>query len=106
MLLFAGIVGFVGTLPIRSHKFKTSKSLRVLGTTFAGALFLNVSILHILPESAETIQIALEDGDPGAVVFPLGNLLLICGFLITIFFTRIISTHSHEGHEEHEDHSN
>ena len=65
-----------------------------MGTTFAGALFVNVSIIHILPESADTIEEILRDGEDKEV-FPLANLLLILGFLITIFFTRIIATHSH-----------
>lgn len=29
-------------------------------------------------------------------MFPLANLLLMIGFLITIFFTRIIAHHSHD----------
>jgi hypothetical protein len=49
MILFVTIVTVVGTLPYRLQSFKTSKILRTLGTTFAGALFLNVAILHILP---------------------------------------------------------
>lgn len=35
-----------------------------MGTTFAGALFINVAILHILPESAKAIETYLQDGDP------------------------------------------
>lgn len=95
MLLFVAIVLLVGSLPLRSRTFTTNPLIRTLGTTFAGALFLNVSILHILPESADTIQQHLQDGDPDKEVFPLANLLVICGFLVTIFFTRIIATHSH-----------
>jgi len=34
--------------------------------------------------------------DPDAPVFPLANLLLVIGFLITIFFTKIIASHSHD----------
>ena len=95
MLLFVAIVILVGSIPIRSRTFRTNRLLKTLGTTFAGALFLNVAILHILPESADTIQQHLQDGNPDQEVFPLANLLLICGFLVTIFFTRIIATHSH-----------
>ena len=50
MVLFFAIVSFVGTLPIRSKTFKTNPKLRIFGSTFAGALFINVAILHILPE--------------------------------------------------------
>ena len=35
-------------------------------------------------------------------MFPLANLLLMVGFLITIFFTRIIATHSH-AHDDFDD---
>lgn len=104
MILFVTIVTVVGTLPFRLQSFKTSKVLRTLGTTFAGALFLNVAILHILPESADTIQDYLQDGDPDKEVFPLANLLVLCGFLVTIFFTRIISNHSHDHHSHEHDH--
>lgn len=64
MLLFVAIVIIVGTIPIRSETFSTNQLLKTLGTTFAGALFLNVSILHILPESADTIEQYLQDGNP------------------------------------------
>jgi hypothetical protein len=49
MLLFFAIVCIVGTLPIRLQVFKTNPKLRMMGSTFAGALFINVAILHILP---------------------------------------------------------
>lgn len=64
MALFFAIVVVVGTLPIRSASFKTNPTFRIFGTTFAGALFINVAIVHILPESADTIEQYLQDGDP------------------------------------------
>ena len=56
MVLFFGIVTFVGTLPLRSKAFKSNPKLHIFGSTFAGALFINVAILHILPESADTLE--------------------------------------------------
>jgi solute carrier family 39 (zinc transporter), member 1/2/3 len=56
MILFFAIVTIVGTLPIRSKTFKSNPKLRMIGSTFAGALFINVAILHILPESADTLE--------------------------------------------------
>ncbi len=50
MLFFFGIVTIVGTLPLRSKAFKSNPKFRIFGATFAGALFINVAILHILPE--------------------------------------------------------
>lgn len=32
-----------------------------MGTTFAGALFINVAIIHILPESADAIESYLKE---------------------------------------------
>ena len=93
IVLFVGIVMFVGTLPLRSIAFKTNNFLKSMGTTFAGALFINVAIIHILPESVDSIEEYLKGDDLDAEVFPLANLLLMIGFLITIFFTRIIATH-------------
>jgi zinc transporter 1/2/3 len=55
MVGFVAIVIIVGSIPIRMKTFKTNKFLKTMGTTFAGSVFLNVSILHILPESADTI---------------------------------------------------
>ena len=52
MIFFVGIVIGVGTIPIRLQSFRTNKMLMSMGTTFAGALFINVALLHILPESA------------------------------------------------------
>ena len=49
MVAFVAIVAIVGTLPLRLRSFKTNPLLRSMGTTFAGALFINVAILHILP---------------------------------------------------------
>jgi hypothetical protein len=56
MVLFFAIVTFVGTLPLRSAAFKSNPMLRSIGTTFAGSLFINVAIIHILPESADAIE--------------------------------------------------
>jgi hypothetical protein len=55
MLLFAVIVLFVGTIPLRMPDFKSSKLFRAMGTTFAGALFINIAIIHILPECSKSI---------------------------------------------------
>lgn len=49
ILLFVVIVLFVGTLPLRMQTFKRNKFLKSMGSTFAGALFINVAIIHILP---------------------------------------------------------
>lgn len=56
MVLFFLIVVVVGTLPIRSRTFKQRPILQAIGATFAGSLFINVAIMHILPESADTID--------------------------------------------------
>lgn len=55
MLLFVSIVIIVGTVPFRVKKFRKNRFLRSMGTTFAGALFVNVSLVHILPESSDSI---------------------------------------------------
>ena len=52
MALFFVIVVAVGTIPIRSKRFKKKPILQAIGATFAGSLFINVAIIHILPESA------------------------------------------------------
>ena len=49
IVLFVLIVMFVGTLPLRLATFKRNQFLKSMGTTFAGALFVNVAIVHILP---------------------------------------------------------
>ena len=46
---FVAIVTIVGTMPLRLATFKTNIFLKSMGTTFAGALFINVCLLHILP---------------------------------------------------------
>lgn len=55
MAVFFAIVIFFGSLPIRSKNFKKRPLLRAIGATFAGCLFLNVAIMHILPEAADTL---------------------------------------------------
>ena len=49
MIIYFLIVIVVGTIPIRSKSFKQKPLLRAIGSTFAGALFINVAIVHILP---------------------------------------------------------
>ena len=49
MAAFFLIVVVVGSLPIRSRAFKQRPLLQAIGATFAGALFINVAIIHILP---------------------------------------------------------
>lgn len=63
MIIFFVIVTVFGTLPIRSRSFKKRPLLRAIGATFAGCLFLNVAIMHILPEAADTIEEHMKDGD-------------------------------------------
>lgn len=55
MIIFFIIVIIFGTLPIRSKNFKKRPLLKAIGATFAGCLFLNVAIMHILPEAADTL---------------------------------------------------
>jgi hypothetical protein len=55
MIAFIAIVLVVGTIPFRMANFKTNPLFKSMGTTFAGALFINVAIVHILPESADAI---------------------------------------------------
>jgi zinc transporter 1/2/3 len=62
MILFFLIVMIVGNIPIKSKSFKRRPLLRAFGGTFAGALFINVALLHILPESAEVMNDWLQDG--------------------------------------------
>jgi solute carrier family 39 (zinc transporter), member 1/2/3 len=100
-VLFVLIVVVVGSIPIRMKKFKKNRFLRSMGTTFAGALFVNVAIIHILPESSDSIEEHLKEVTGNDEVFPLANLLVMLGFLTTIFFTRIIATHEH--HDDHSD---
>lgn len=101
MLLFFAIVVICGTLPIRSRKFKKRPLLKAIGGTFAGCLFVNVAIMHILPESADALEAYLREGKAeDEEVFPLAYLFLMVGFIITVFFTKIISFHTHE--QDHE----
>lgn len=55
MIVFFVIVLFFGTLPLRSKSYEQRPFLRAIGSTFAGCLFLNVSIMHILPEASDTL---------------------------------------------------
>ncbi len=100
MALFFLIVMYVGTIPFRSKRFKTNPVLRMIGTTFAGSLFVNVALIHLLPESADTLENAIRTSE-GEEVFPLANFLMMIGFLITVFFTRVLSSHSHDDDHHH-----
>ena len=109
MILFFLIVVLVGTLPIRSKNFKRRPLLRAIGATFAGALFINVSIMHILPESADALEKYLREAQKkkeDEEVFPLAYLFLMVGFLITVFFTKVLSFHSHEDDHKLEENEN
>jgi hypothetical protein len=63
MILFFFIVVIFGNLPINSRAFHQRPLLRAFGGTFAGALFINVALLHILPESAEVLNKKNEGKD-------------------------------------------
>lgn len=96
MILFFIIVVVVGTLPIRSAKFKKNPFLMSMGATFAGCLFINVALMHILPEAADSLEEYMKsDTSDSDEVFPLAYLLLMVGFIITVFFTKVMSFHSH-----------
>ena len=48
-IAFMALVAYAGTIPYRVSAFTRSKFLKEIGNTFAGAVFFNVAMLHILP---------------------------------------------------------
>ena len=62
MAAFFLIVVVVGSLPIRSNTFKQRPLLQAIGATFAGSLFINVALMHILPESADSLEEYMKGG--------------------------------------------
>ena len=48
-------IAYVGTLPYRVTAFTQNGYFKAIGNTFAGAVFFNVALLHILPEANEAI---------------------------------------------------
>jgi hypothetical protein len=104
MAAFFLIVVVFGSLPLRAKNFKKRPLLRAIGSTFAGCLFLNVALMHILPEAAATLEQYLKSKseDEDQEVFPLAYLLVMVGFIITVFFTKVLAFHSHaEDHFEY-----
>ena len=55
-ITFMSIIAYVGTLPYRVAAFAQNSYLKAIGNTFAGAIFFNVALLHILPEANESIK--------------------------------------------------
>jgi hypothetical protein len=43
------LVAYVGTLPYRIAAFTQNGFFKAIDSTFAGAVFFNVALLHILP---------------------------------------------------------
>lgn len=56
MVCFFILVILFGAMPLRSENFKKNPFILSIGTTFAGCLFVNVAIMHILPEAADSLE--------------------------------------------------
>jgi len=54
-IIFMSLIAYVGTLSYRVAAFIQNGYFKAIGNTFAGAIFFNVALLHILPEANEAI---------------------------------------------------
>ncbi len=95
IIVFFVLVVQMGLLPLHSKTLRSRPMLKALSSTFTGCLFLNVALLHILPESQEILSQYLRGGKD-VEVFPLASLLLILGFSVTLFFTKVLVFHQHD----------
>jgi zinc transporter ZupT len=100
--------------------------------SFAGGVFLAMAFIHILPESVEQYNEAMEEEEPavatgksasaataaekdhdheehGAHIFPLPYLLFFVGYMMVLLIDRVLAGehgHGHGGHSgaEHSEH--
>eukprot|EP01132_Coremiostelium_polycephalum_P006810 gene6810-8449_t len=106
--MFSGILisGLLGLLPYLLEKIvhiKESKKKTFLsfGNCVVAGVFISVGFIHLLPESAESIEAQLGD----EIAVPLPFLLCPFGFFLVFFLEKVINIGHEEGGEKNK-HSN
>ncbi|GKD75830.1 zinc transporter 11 [Tanacetum coccineum] len=81
------IIVFVGTFigGVSPYFFKWNEGFLVLGTQFAGGVFLGTALMHFLSDANETFQ------DLTSVEYPFAFMLACAGYLLTMSADCVIS---------------
>ena len=62
MIVLLFFIRYLGLIPAYSSYFRSSKVLLSIMNSFAGGVFLAMSLIHILPESAELYYDTMKEG--------------------------------------------
>ena len=84
--IYCLILEFVGTFiaGVSPYFLKMNETFLVLGTQFAGGVFLGTAMMHFLSDSNETF------GDLTSVEYPFAFMLACAGYLMTMFSDGLI----------------
>ena len=133
MIVLQFFIVYLGLIPAYSKFFRSSKVVLSLMNTIAGGVFLAMAFIHILPESVEQFNEAMEEAkeEPvaalkgnstkpaddhaheehgGAHVFPLPYLLFFIGYMMVLLIDRVFAgehghSHGNQNGGEHSGHS-
>ena len=103
ILLFCMIVcvGF-GLIPKLWGKCRNSETTLSLLNCFSAGIFLAMSLIHMMPESAEVYEIwAAKEGIERP--FPLPYVMFFVGYLLILAIDRVAARAYHLGHEHGKD---
>ena len=102
-----------GMFPIWSPSCRSNPKILGIANSFAGGIFLAISLLHITPEMIETwnslpLNQHEENGEmvQNEKIFPLPELLIFVGYTIILIFDKVLfETHSlfADEHGNHQD---
>ena len=104
IFIFFFLTLFSGILPAKNAKCKDNQTLLGIANSFAGGVFLAISLMHIMPEEVENYnELTKSDSEEGGRVFPLPYLIFFCGYTFILIIDRVLFD-SHALFEEDDEH--
>jgi zinc transporter 1/2/3 len=99
IFVFFFLTLFSGILPAKNAKCKDNQTLLGIANSFAGGVFLAISLMHIMPEEVEAYNDLKNkeyppdplnpDAEPPKF-FPLPYLIFFCGYTFILIIDRVL----------------
>ena len=91
IFIFFFLTLFSGILPAKNAKCKDNQTILGIANSFAGGVFLAISLMHIMPEEVGDYNELYEDEiAAGKRVFPLPYLIFFCGYTFILVIDRVL----------------
>jgi zinc transporter ZupT len=90
IFIFFCLTLFSGILPAKNAKCKDNQTILGIANSFAGGVFLAISLMHIMPEEVNAYYELNKDLPEGTRVFPLPYLIFFLGYTFILVIDRVL----------------